>query len=292
MADVEFGTSDVSSLLAAMEEEDNSGSFESKTWNPKQDGTTKIRFLPQLKTFGEKNFYRKHKIHYINGRPYFCLNQTLKDKDGNIHEAETCPLCKKASAIYNVSSRGTPEWDLAGSIRAKERFITRIIVRGNKEKDGTDIEYKPQFYEFGTKIRDMIKSALESGEYGNPLDLKAGRDFSLAKHGQKRNTSYDGSMFSVNQTPIFTDSTKLKALLAELPKMDYSQLVEFETPEELTKVLNEYLSEEDTSVSSSTVKSEPVENEKISDDAVFGATPSTEENPGEEEDIDALLNSI
>ena len=110
-------------------------------------------------------------------------------------------------------------------------------------------------------------------------------------------------MFSVNQTPIFTDSTKLKALLAELPKMDYSQLVEFETPEELTKRVlkwdkSKLLSTRHpenillASIASSTVKSEPVENEKISDDAVFGAAPSTEENPGEEEDIDALLNSI
>ena len=285
MASVEFATSDVSSLLASMNEEDSSG-FESKTWNPKGDGTTKIRFLPQLKTFGERNFYRKHKIHYINGIPYFCLNQTLTDKDGNVHEAETCPLCKKASALYNVSTRGTPEWDLAGSIRAKERFITRIIVRGNKEKDGTDIEYKPQFYEFGVKIRDMIKSALETGEYGNPLDLKAGRDFSLAKHGQKRNTSYDGSMFSVNQTPIFSDSTKLKALLEELPKMDYSQLVEFKTPAELQKVLNDYLNEEPVDE-----KAPVVENETISDDAIYGGG-ETSETSSTEEDIDALLNSI
>lgn len=295
MADIEFGTMDVGALLSAMDEEDNSG-FESKYWNPKKDGTTKIRFLPQLKTFGERNFYRKHKIHYINGVPYFCLNQTMTDKDGKVHEAETCPLCKKASAIYNASTRGTPEWDLAGTIRAKDRFVTRVIVRGNKEKDGTDIEYKPQFYEFGTKIRDMIKSALESGEYGNPLDLKAGRDFSLTKHGQRKNTSYDGSMFSVNQTPIFSDSTKLKALLAELPKMDYAQLVEFKSQEELTKILNEYLNDEDATsgeiARANSDKKPVVENEAISDDAVFGVSKDADETPSEDEDLDALLDSI
>lgn len=296
MADVEFGTSDVSAMLAEMENEDNAGKFVSQYWSPKSEGTTKIRFLPQLNSFGEKNFYRKHKVHYINGRPYMCLEQTLTDKNGNPHESEKCPFCTKSKQLYSCSTKGTEEWALAGDLRAKDRFVARVVVRGNKDKDNNDIEYKPEFYEFGTKIRDMIKAALMSGEYGNPFDLKAGRDFNLTKHGQRKSTDYSGSMFAVNQTPIFTDTTKLKALLAELPKMDYNQLVEFASAKELSKVLKDYLnggSDEDVE----TKTSAPTPDVGMSDDDIFGVAKAVTESKADsssepEDDLDALLAGI
>lgn len=295
MADVEFGTSDVSAMLAEMENEDAAGKFVSKYWSPKGEGITKIRFLPQLKSFGERLFYQKHMIHYINGRPYMCLKQTLTDKNGNVHEAEDCPFCKKASQLYGASTKGTEEWALAGELRAKERYVARVIVRGKKDDKGNDTEYKPEFYEFGSKIRDMIKAALNSGEYGLPTDLKTGRDFNLSKKGQRKNTDYSGSMFSGSSSPIFTDANKLKALLAELPKMDYNQLVEFETKETLSNVLKEYLAGSDdfdgTPASTSDTGT-------MSDDDIFGVAKQVTSAPADApaddggEDLDALLNSI
>ncbi len=294
MADVEFGTSDVSAMLAEMEQEDTAGRFVSKTWSPKSEGITKIRFLPQLKSFNERIFYQKHLVHYINGVPYMCLRQTLTDENGNQHVAEDCPFCRKASQLYSSSTRGTEEWTLAGELRAKERYVARIIVRGKKDEKGNDTEYKPEFYEFGSKIRDMIRAALQSGEYGLPTDLKTGRDFNLSKRGQRKNTDYSGSMFSGSSSPVFTDATRLKALLEELPKMSYNQLVRFETKETLQNVLNEYLN-------GSAEDSAPVvdNNSPLSDDAIFGvaqqvvSAPAAQAAPASvDEDIDALLNQI
>lgn len=293
MADVEFGTSDVSAMLAEMDRQDNEGKFVSPYWSPKNEGTTKIRILPQLKSFGEVAFLRKHKVHYINGRPYMCLAQTLTDKNGKLHESENCPLCKKSSQIYSVSTKGTEEWDLAGSLRAKDRFVSRVIVRGKKDDKGNDTEFKPEFYEYGVKIKDMIRAALESGEYGNPFDLKSGRDFSLTRKGKGTSTKYDGSMFSPNTTPIFSDATKLKALLAELPKMDYNQLVEFETQETLTKVLNEFLNKSDEPEAAPTASQ--TSDNSITDDDIFGvakAVSSEETSIEETDDIDALIADL
>jgi hypothetical protein len=295
MAEIEFGNDDVASMLDAMKKEDAEGQFSSKYWSPKKEGVTKIRFLPKLKTFGEEIFYQKHKVHYIGGRPYLCLEQTLTDKDGNVHEAETCPLCQKSKQLYKISNgnRDNPDdaWKMAGELRAKERFVARIIVRGKKDADGNDEEYKPEFYEFGTGIREMIMSALEGGDYGNPLDLKNGRDFSINKKGQKKQTKYDGSMFSGTSTPVFNDATKLKALLAELPNMSYDQLNEFETKEELTKVLKEYLSgptEDDEVETKAEVDSDPLE------DAVYASKKADDEpaDEGGEDELEAMLNSI
>ena len=302
MADVEFGTSDISAMVAEMENEDKAGKFQSKYWSPKKEGVTKIRFLPNLKSFGEKLFYQKHMIHYVNGRPYLCLNQTLTDKDGNLHEAEECPLCKKSKQFYNLADgdKDSIEWKKAGDLRAKERFVSRVIVRGNKNDNDEDIEFKPEFYEFGTKIREVIMTAFKDPEMGDPLNLKVGRDFNLKKTGTKRNTDYSGSNFSVNTSPIFTDATKLKALMAELPNLSYSQLVEFESVDTMKNVLKDYLSggtdDDDEPTKAVEKETDPIE------EATYASKPAKkheevvdEDEPaddGEEEDIDALLNSF
>lgn len=293
MADVEFGTSDVASMLAEMENEESSGNnFVSLTWSPKNEGITKIRFLPQLDSFGEKLFCKKRMIHYIGGKPYFCLAQTLTDKDGNLHEAEPCPICAKSKKYYEMAdgNRNSQDWKAAGDLRAKERYVARVIVRGNKDKQGNDTEYKPEFYEFGKKILEMIKSALQSGEYGNPFDLKTGRDFNLSKKGQKKTTDYSGSMFSGNSSPIFTDVQKLKTLLAELKQMDYSKLVSFESPEVLKKVIKNYL-DGDSEIDETPAISV---NDNLSDDAIYGIAKAATSAPATDEssEIDDILAQI
>lgn len=296
MTDVEFGTSDISTMIAEMENEDKAGRFQSKYWSPKKEGVTKIRFLPNLKSFGEKLFYQKHLIHYINGRSYLCLNQTLTDKNGNLHEAEDCPLCKKSKQFYQLADgkKNSVEWSKAGELRAKERFVARIIVRGNKNENDEDIEYKPEFYEFGIKIREALMTAFKDPEMGDPLNLKAGRDFNLKKAGEKRNADYSGSNFSVNTSPIFTDATKLKALMAELPSLNYNQLVEFESVETMKNVLKDYLS--DGADDKDKESEEKVSSFDEIDNAVYASNPKKVEETNEvsedEEDIDALLNSF
>lgn len=300
--EIEFGNDDVASMLDAMKQEDEAGKFSSKYWSPKKEGITKIRFLPKLKNFGESLFYQKHMVHYVNGRPYMCLEQTLTDKDGNVHQAETCPFCQKSKQLYKVSNgdrdHPDPAWKMAGELRAKERYVSRVIVRGNKNDKEEDIEWKPEFYEFGKGIREMIMAAVESGEYGNPLDLKHGRDFSINKKGQKKQTKYDGSMFSGTETPVFNDATKLKALLAELPKMEYKQLVEFESSEELTKVLKEYMDgpSEDEAPAKENAAEGAAPSFNDMEDAIYASKPAKEtskDEPADDgEDLDALLNSI
>lgn len=235
----DFTNEDFASMLSEMENEAKKGSFVSPYWKPENEGVSKIRVLTPLKAFSEKLFYQKHMMHYVNNRAYFCLNQTLKDKNGELHEAEQCPLCQKASQIYRVSQRGTEDWNIAGSLRAKERFVSRVIVRGKKDPDGTDTEAKPVFWEFGKKIHDTFFNAISTGEYGNFLSLKEGRDYNLVKKGTGRNTDYSGSALSVNTSPVFTDVEKIKVLQAELPKMEYSQLVEFKTKQEMQAALDE-----------------------------------------------------
>lgn|SRR5574344_2266025 len=240
-----FDDSEFASMTQAMQEEEAQSHFQSKFWSPKTEGLTQVRFISPLKDFGEKIFYMKYRQHYVNGHPYFCLNQTLVDKNGKVHEAETCPICKKVKQLYALSSdKESEEARLGSQLSAKDRFVSRIIVRGKKDSKGVDSEAKPEFYEFGKKIHEILANAIKLGEYGNFLSLKSGRDFNLSKKGTGRNTDYSGSQLSIKQTPVFTDIEKIKVLAEELKKMDYKQLVEFKSSEELEKALAEYLNDD------------------------------------------------
>lgn len=281
----EFTNEDFASLASEMEKEATAGSFQSPYWKPEKEGTYQLRIITPLKQFGEKLFYEKHKIHYINNRAYYCLNQTLKDKNGNIHEAEFCPICAKSKAIYNTSSRGTEEWNIANSLRAKDRFVSRVIVRGKKDKDGNDEEPKPEFWEFGSKIHGYFFDQIKLGEAGNFLSLKEGRDYNLVKKGTGRNTDYSGSCLSMKQSAVFTEPEKLKKLLEYLPKMEYSQLVEFVSADELKNALDESLNEK---------TSDTITEQEMSSKVTESVAPTSAETPKEEQttDIDALLDMI
>jgi hypothetical protein len=283
-----FTNEDFASLANEMEKEAAAGTFQSPYWKPANEGTHQIRIITPLKRFGEKLFYEKHKMHYINGRAYFCLNQTLKDKNGNIHEAEACPICAKSKALYNSSTKGTEEWGVAGSLRAKDRYVSRVIVRGKKDKDGTDTETKPEFWEFGTKIHGYFFDQIKMGEAGNFLSLKEGRDFNLIKKGTGRNTDYSGSCLSMKQSAIFSDPEKLKQLLVYLPEMDYSKLVEFVSPDEMKTALDEMFNsaKEATPIVDTTVDSL----DPYSQPAESVAPASQEEQPVD--NIDDLLSKI
>lgn len=291
----EFTNEDFSAMAAEMENEKKT--FESPYWKPANEGTYALRIITPLKKFNEKLFYEKHDMHYINNRGYYCLNQTLKDKDGNIHEAEACPICAKSKQLYSISTKDTPEWKQAGELRKKERYVSRVVVRGKKTKDGADDEAKPEFWEFGKKIHDYFFELIKNNMAGNFLALKDGRDYMLVKKGTGRNSDYSASMIAMNQSPVFplTDKEKLTKLLENLNSMEYSQLVEFRPASELKAAVDEYFnSSKEETVSTPTpqavndLASDPLEQ------AVYGgaSVAPTPASPAVPDDIDDLLNSI
>lgn len=288
----EFTNEEFNAMALEMENLKKNSTFQSMYWKPEKEGVTKIRILTPLKQFGEKLFFQAHKIHYLNGRSYFCLNQRLEDKNGVMHEPEECPACKKAKQLYSVSQRGTEEWTLAGSIAAKDRYVSRIIVRGKKTSDDQDDEATPEFWEFGKKAYEQFFNYIRMGEYGNFLSLKEGRDYNLSKKGTGRQTSYDGSTLSPNVTPVFTDALKIKKLLAAFPDMKYSKLVEFKSSEEIRDAVELTLNpnaEIEAETAPAAAYSAPAPEQDNLDP--FAASPTNSASVPEQ-DIDALLSMV
>jgi hypothetical protein len=255
-----------------------------KFWTPASDkeGSYPLRILPRIKDKGEKLFYFHHRVHWINNVAYECLKQDIPyGKDGTLHESEKCPVCDFVQKLYSTSERDTEEWSLAGQLKAQDRFIYRVIVRGSED------ETKPVFYEAGKTVQEILFHIIAESDFGNITDLKNGRDFLLDKKGTKRMSNYKTSSPSAKETPVFTDVNKIRALIENMKQMDYSPLIEFSTFDQLKTVLLAFINDDSLEVKG------PSENdEKLLEK--LDQTPSAKVSApaSKTEDIDDMLKDL
>ena len=223
---------------------ENEGKGQSKTWRPSKDKTS-IRFLPPMKKNGEKIPYLHHKMHWVNGMPYECLNQSLEDSDGNFHEAESCPFCRTGTKLWQGGEQGSEEQELAKKLFASDRYVFRILVRG--KEDETD----PEFYEVGPQIYKKFKSVILDGEYGNIVHPIEGRDFVIKKEGSGRQTKYENSAPAANVSQMFESKDDIKKTLQKATEMNFNTLIKFKSADELKQAVKDFLDPTASSNSSS-----------------------------------------
>jgi hypothetical protein len=303
MGNIQFGSDDLDQgSFAEMEKDLKGNRFVNKFYTlPDKEGTYKIRVIPNLQNFGEKVFYKKFTQHWINRHPYVCLNQNIVDKNGKLHEAEDCPICKAAKKYYNLAGedKKCEEFQIASNLVAKPAYISRILARGRKDDAGNDVEHIPVFYQYGKTIFEMLFNFLKSGEFGNFLSVKNGRDFNVVKTGSKRNVKYSGSYIGGIESPILREKDKLELLLTELEKMDYNQLFELSSAEAMSKAVHDYLNpseEEDTEkeIEEISSKKKVVLGENPEDNPAknLKKTSLLEDEKDDYDPITELLNSI
>lgn len=275
-------------MLDEMEKDQNKG--KTPFWTPKQ-GENNVRFLPPLKPNGEKLPYFHHKVHWIDGFPYECLNQTFVDKEGNIHEACDCPACKMSKKLYKMGEKGSEEHDLAYNLSAKDRYVFRIVDR--KAEDQT----KPEFYETGPSIFNKFFNIIKSGKYGNIVHPTEGRDFIIDRQGEGRRTNYDNSLPSPDKTKLHASADDMRKTLEEAVKMKYSDLVSFPSFDEIKTAVEEFINpgstaEENSGMLASNKKS------KSEDDVDFSSPSGVKEKEEKlsdnvnDSDVDDILGEF
>jgi len=274
-------------MLDEMQHDKESSAANKKYWQPASDkeGTFPIRILPPIKDKNEKKFYFAHKIHWVDRVPFECLNQDLVDKNGVEHKASACPVCDYVRKLYKTSERGTDGWKLAGELRAKVRYDYRIIVRATPENPSD--ETKPVFFETGNTIFDMLYHIMKETDYGIIVDPKDGRDFNLVKRGTKRNSKYDQSLPSANKSPIFTDVAKLKAMMENAKKLEYSSLIEFSSASDMENALRTFIGG-GSDVPVKKRAEEPAPDAEFRKEAPVADEPSA----GDEDAIDEILKEF
>lgn len=215
---------DLNSMVNEVEKSEKKSAF----WRPTKKDTV-IRILPPIKANGEKLMWFEHKVHWINSQPYECLNQTVVDKDGNLHNACECPVCKMTRALYNAKTEEATA--LAKKISGKTRYVVRILVRDDPEYATT-----PVFYELPFSIYEKIKNAILSKEWGTlcgPLD---GRDFTITKTGEGMYTNYDASSFKPMTSKIADTNEKIVEILTKAKDMSYNSLINFKTADDIKSI--------------------------------------------------------
>jgi len=289
MSNIEMSNEEYQALIEEMKKDKNS-TRQRMFWAPPSDkeGTFKIRFLPPIKKNNEKMFYFKHRVHWINGKSYECVKQTLIDKNGNPHEAEECPVCKFVSKLYETAEKDSEEYKLAGNLAAKDRYIYRIVVRGNED------ETKPEFFESGKKLFETLFHILTESDFGNIIDLKNGRDFNLVKVGTGRRAKYDSSSPSANTSVVFSSKEKIAEFLTKLEEMPkFNSFIDFVSADILKSVLKKYLSgdsEEDDMLKAAASKPIESKEEEVKTSMPKVAKVKEEVVEAKEEDeVDKLL---
>jgi len=279
-------------MLSAMKQDKEGG--KAKFWSPggNFEGTKTIRILPPLKKLNERVFYFSHKVHFIGGMPFEDLEQTIYDENGKlIHEPEPDPVNAFVKNLYRGAEKGSDEWKLASTLKFRQRYISRIIVR---DRENPNSEIQPVFYEYGPTIYNILYHIMTETDFGNIVDPKNGRDFSLTKTGIGRQSKYETSTPSANQTSIFNDATKLKEMFDNAMLMTYSSLIEFHSREEKERALREFLGEDVTSTKTystpSVHRDPPVVQPDLTEDETFSADEIKEDT--EEDDIDAILSEM
>lgn len=287
-----MNANETQAMLEAMESDQSKG--KSNFWTP-EDGENTIRFLPPLKPNKEVLPYCHHKVHWIDSTPYECLDQNFVDKNGNLHEAESCPACKMSKKLYKMSEKDSEERDLAYSISAKDRYIFRIVDRAKDES----VQATPEFYEVGPAIFKKFFNILKGGKYGNIVHPTEGRDFIIDKQGAGRRTNYDNSIPEPDKTPVFADKESLKEVLTKAVAMNYNDLIEFPSRETVEQAVREFL-DPDAAIAPSG-KSKPKTEEDIDYTSASGKKESPkkeapaakdEDTDVDEDQIDSLLDEF
>lgn len=218
---------DLGTMISEVEKSEKKSVF----WRPTKLKTT-IRILPPIKSNGEKLPFFEHKVHWINSQPYECINQSIVDKDGNMHNACECPVCKMTRALYNAKT--TEASALAKKIAGKTRYVVRILVRDDPEYATT-----PVFYELPFSIYEKIKNAILSKEWGSLFGPLDGRDFDIVKTGEGMYTNYDASSFKPVTSKIVDDNQKIVEILTKAKNMSYNSLINFKTASDIENVAME-----------------------------------------------------
>lgn len=218
---------DLNSMISEVEKSEKKSVF----WRPTKPKTT-VRILPPIKANGEKLPFFEHRVHWVNSQPYECLNQSVVDKDGNLHTACECPICKMTRALYNTKTDDAVA--LAKRITGRTRYVVRILVRDDPEYATT-----PVFYELPFSIYEKIKNAILSKEWGSLFGPLDGRDFDIVKSGEGMYTNYDSSSFKPMTSKIAEDNQKIVEVLTKAKDMSYNSLVNFKTPDDLKAVAME-----------------------------------------------------
>ena len=198
----------------------------SQFWRP-ADGDQSIRIVPTPDGDPFKEFW----FHYNVGK-----NAGFLSPKKNFGEDD--PLDAFVRQLFN---EGTEESiKMAKNLMARQRFFSPIIVRGEEDKG-------VRLWGYGKQVYTQLLELVLNPEYGDITDPESGTDLVL-NYGKPAGMAFPQTkiMPSRRTSEICKDITaeECAALLDSVP--DFGTVFERKTPEDVQRMLDEYLSDDES----------------------------------------------
>jgi len=207
--------------------ESRGGNGKNWFWKP-SDGDQVIRIVPDA----DGDPFREFWFHYNLGENYgfLCPKRNF---------GEDCKVDDLVRKLYNDGSEESKKE--AKDLNAKQRFFSPVIVRGEEEKGVRVWGYSRTVYE---KLLNLVLDP----DYGDITDPETGIDIKLT-YGKKNGESFPSTDLSPRRksSPL-SESKDLTTEIVET-EVDYASLFTRKTSEEVTNMLDEYLSDDETELS-------------------------------------------
>ena len=207
--------------LAAVQ--NNGDSSKSAFWRP-NDGNQTIRVVPTEDGDPFKEVY----FHYnVTKGGILCPKRNFGD---------SCPICDFASNLWREGADNNDESSkkLAKSLFVRQRFFSPVLVRG-EETDGV------RWWGYGKTAYESLLNLVLNPDYGDITDTDEGTDLVL-QYGKPAGAQFPQTKLQPRRrpSPLSEDTDTTTMYLNSI--QDIMELFERKTPDEVEKLLEEFIS--------------------------------------------------
>ena len=218
---------DMSKMKEKLASLNRKGNEKNNFWRPK-DGEQTIRIVPTADGDPFKEFW----FHYNlgNNTPFLSPKKNFGD---------SCPLDDFVRTLYK---QGDPDSvKMAKSLSARQRFFAPVLVRGEEEQG-------VRMWGFGRTAYQELLNLVLNPDYGDITDVDSGTDLVIT-YGKPAGAQFPQTTITPRRhtSPMVEDSDEAGKLLEAIPDID--SLFERPSPEDVGKMLHDYMTSIDEEVS-------------------------------------------
>jgi hypothetical protein len=224
---------DMSKMKAKLDAlENQGGGSQNDQFLKLEEGDTNIRIVPveDGDPFKEKFF------HYGLGRSILCPQRNFGKK---------CPVCDFVRTLYDDGSEESKK--MAREIRAKQRFYSPVVIRG-QEDSGVKV------WGYGKLAYKQLINLVLDPDYGDITDVDSGIDLKITyKLPTKKGEFAETTITPRRASTKLGNKSEVAEILGAVP--DFGELFESKSYEDIKAALDQYvLGDEPEAASTETEK--------------------------------------
>mgnify|MGYP003132758352 FL=1 len=215
---------DLEKMKAKLNKLQNKGSQDTVFWRP-EDGEQTIRIVPTADGDPFKDFW----FHYNVGK-----NPGFLSPKKNFGESD--PLDSFVRELFDEGTEDSIK--MAKNLMARQRFFSPVVVRGEEDKG-------VRIWGYGKMAYEKLLSLVLNPEYGDITDSEEGTDL-VIHYGKPVGASFPQTKITPRRknSALCDDNSRCKELLENIP--DFNTLFERKTPEDVGRMLDEFLAGEES----------------------------------------------